>query len=418
MERYAHPAKLLLLSFLLLGGASALGQPNHDRTGGSRWGANYFPDVPLITHEGKHVRFFHDLLKDKVVVINFIYTSCPDVCPLETARLSQLQAILGDRVGTDVFMYSISIDPKTDTPEVLADYARRFGAGPGWLFLTGDEDDITLLRKKLKLYRPEIANTKSNDHDLSLIIGNQRSGRWMKRSPMDNPYVLAHQVGGWLHNWKTPSSNKSSYADAPQLRQLGTGESLFRSRCSACHVIGGSDQVPPHLNGRLIGPDLLNVTDRRDRVWLTRWLTEPDKMLAEKDPIATQLYAKHNQVAMPNFSLNEKDVNALIDFMETESRRVERTELLSAATKAVREDGEAVSEKASCCQKKNLTVLAAAGETENGALWMAPAAKAVEETSRVRVISLIVAAGLGCVLLLLSLMFGKGERSSRGSKLQ
>ena len=81
------------------------------RKGGERWGANYFPNVPLTNHEGKQVRFFDDLIKDKVVVINFIYTTCPDSCPLETARLVEVQRILGDRVGRDVFMYSITIDP-------------------------------------------------------------------------------------------------------------------------------------------------------------------------------------------------------------------------------------------------------------------------------------------------------------------
>ena len=122
---------------------------------GSIWGADYFPNVPLVSHEGKTVRFFDDLIKDKVVVINFIFTSCPDFCPLETARLREVQKILGDRVGQDVFMYSITIDPDFDTPEVLKRYAERFEAGPGWLFLTGKKADITLLRSKLGLYSAE-----------------------------------------------------------------------------------------------------------------------------------------------------------------------------------------------------------------------------------------------------------------------
>jgi hypothetical protein len=81
------------------------------------------------------VRFFDDLIKDKVVMINIIYTSCPDVCPLETARLREVQKNLGDRVGKDVFMYSITVDPQRDTPEVLRKYAEKFDAGPGGLFL-------------------------------------------------------------------------------------------------------------------------------------------------------------------------------------------------------------------------------------------------------------------------------------------
>ena len=121
--------------------------------GGSVWGTNYFPNVSLVTHEGKTVKFFDDLIKDKVVAINFIFTQCEDTCPLETSRLRQVQKILGDRVGQDVFFYSISIDPDHDTPSVLKKYAQKFHTGPGWLFLTGKEDDITKLRRKLGLYR-------------------------------------------------------------------------------------------------------------------------------------------------------------------------------------------------------------------------------------------------------------------------
>ena len=75
------------------------------KTRASPWGAAYFPDVPLVTHEGKSVRFFTDLIENKIVVVNFIYTRCPDVCSLETAKLRQVQELLGDRVGRDIFMY-------------------------------------------------------------------------------------------------------------------------------------------------------------------------------------------------------------------------------------------------------------------------------------------------------------------------
>ncbi|MGB7620739.1 MAG: SCO family protein, partial [Terriglobia bacterium] len=108
----------------------------------SRWGANYFPNVPLITQDGKTVHFYDDLLKGKLVAIDLIYTHCKDACPLETARLAQVQKMLGDRVGKDIFFYSISIDPKRDTPEVLKEYAEKFHVGPGWTFLTGKEEDI------------------------------------------------------------------------------------------------------------------------------------------------------------------------------------------------------------------------------------------------------------------------------------
>jgi protein SCO1/2 len=292
-----------------------------ERTGGSRWGANYFPNVPLITQDGKTVRFFDDLLKDKVVAINFIFTSCPDSCPLETARLVSVQRLLGDRMGRDVFFYSISIDPERDTPEALKQYAERYHVGPGWLFLTGAEADITLLRKKLGVFMEEIQADGSTDHNLSLVIGNQTTGRWMKRSPFENPYVIATQLGSWLHNWKTPEAETRDYADAPKLRKPSQGENLFRTRCAACHTIGEGDLVVG-ANEEPLGPDLRGVTAKRDRQWLARWLADPEKMLAEKDQIALDLYAKYNQVLMPNMRLSDVDVNALIEYMESESERL------------------------------------------------------------------------------------------------
>src|SRR6267378_854647 len=128
---------------LLLGSAAAVA--------GGPWGAQYFPNVPLTTQDGTVVHFYDDLLKGKAVAINLIYTHCSASCPLETAKLAQVQRLLGDRVGKDVFFYSISIDPRRDTPEVLKAYAQKFHIGPGWLFLTGKEEDIKLLSNKLGL---------------------------------------------------------------------------------------------------------------------------------------------------------------------------------------------------------------------------------------------------------------------------
>lgn len=278
-----------------------------------RWGADYFPNVPLVTHEGNTVRFYDDLIKDKVVAINFMYTSCNDVCPAETARLRQVQKLIQDRVGDDVFMYSISIDPDTDTPQVLKEYTEKFRVGPGWLFLTGKQADITLLQRKLGLLIEDLVDP--NDHNVSLLVGNEATGRWMKRSPYDDPQVLAGLLTDALHNWKVPRKGKKSYSDASLLDKFTRGEYLFRTRCNSCHTVGG---------GEGIGPDLLGVTQKRDPIWLARWLKRPDQMLAEKDPLAMELYAKYREVPMPNLSLNDVDVQGLIDYMKKESRRVER----------------------------------------------------------------------------------------------
>lgn len=279
----------------------------------SRWGVDYFPNITLTTQDGKKVKFFDDVIKDKVVAINFIFTSCEDSCPLETSRLLKVQKILGDRVGKDVFMYSITIDPEVDTPAVLKDYMQQYKIGPGWEFLTGNKEEIISLRKKFGLYLADLENNKENpdDHNLNLVIGNQTTGRWMKRSPFENPHVLASQLGDWLHNWKHAPDANSSYENAPELRQISPGEILFRTRCSSCHGFGKED----------IGPDLLNVAKTRDRAWLVRWLKEPNKMLEEKDPIAMSLLAKY-KIPMPNMRLNQKDVVDIIAYMESEDARL------------------------------------------------------------------------------------------------
>src|SRR5690349_12469726 len=139
-------ASLLIAIFLISAGSTPAAADN------ARWGANYFPNVILTTQDGTKVRFYDDVIKGKSVVIDLIYTHCVDACPLETARLAQVQKMLGDRVGKDIFFYSITIDPTHDTPKVLKEYAQKYHIGPGWTFLTGKKADIDLISKKLGLY--------------------------------------------------------------------------------------------------------------------------------------------------------------------------------------------------------------------------------------------------------------------------
>ena len=295
------------------------------------WGKDYFPNIELTTSKGEKVRFYDDLIKDKVVAVNFIYTSCGEMCPVETARLKTVSQILGDRMGKDVFFYSITIDPDRDSVAVLDAYSKKFKTGEGWTFLTGDEEDIRLLRKKMGLYISTIDEDERelSDHNVNLVIGNQALGRWVKRSPLENPYVIANQMGNWLHNWKQPRKNRNKYEDAPKLRQITEGEMKFRNMCTSCHVIsGGIAKIP---NAPQIGPDLFGVGKVRDPQWLTRWLKEPDVMLAEKDPIAVALIEKY-QVVMPNFSLSEVDVKNILQFIENETYRLEQVALKQAQT--------------------------------------------------------------------------------------
>lgn len=228
------------LCALLLSGAASGATGATDAA--APWGQSYFPNIPLATQENKKVRFYDDLIKGKVVAINFIFTGCSASCSMETARLREVQELLGDRMGKDVFFYSISISiaPFNDTPEALKHYAAKFKVGPGWTFLTGKSEDITLLREKLGLFVPEREQGKA-DHNLSLIVGNQSTGRWQRASPFEHPQILATQLGSWLHNYKLPGGNKNDYANAPiHLPQMSRGEEQFRTRCASCHTIGGA----------------------------------------------------------------------------------------------------------------------------------------------------------------------------------
>jgi protein SCO1/2 len=139
----------------------------------------YFPNVVLTTHEGKKVRFYDDLLKDKIVVLNFMYASCEGVCPVITANLTTVQKLLGERVGRDIFIYSITVRPEEDSPKVLKEYARMHGIGPGWLVLTGETKDVELLRAKLGFVdpNPEVDRDKAR-HSGVIRFGNEPLQRW------------------------------------------------------------------------------------------------------------------------------------------------------------------------------------------------------------------------------------------------
>lgn len=273
----------------------------------NRWGADYFPNVPLTTQDGTEVRFYDDVLKGKSVAINVMYTSCIDACPLETANLVQVQRILGDRVGRDIFFYSISIDPPRDTPEVLKAYAEKFGVGPGWLFLTGKREDIKLIVKKLGLSRASDARTRDG-HSPILLVGDEPTGQWTKNSAIDNPRFLAARMGTFF-GWRDAQPQRS-YAEARPL-VFERGEYQFQRQCSVCHNIGQGDKTG--------GPDLLGVTDRRERAWLTRYILAPEEMRAAGDPIATALFNKYKQVRMPNLRIAPDDVADLLAYLEARS---------------------------------------------------------------------------------------------------
>lgn len=151
--------------------------------------ASFFPNTMLLTQDGKEVRFYEDMLKGKIVLINFVFTTCKGTCSPMTANLAKVQSYLGEHVGREVAMISVSVDPETDTPAVLKRYADSFKAQPGWYFLTGKKENVSEVLRKLGGFVED-----KNEHSLVLIIGNEATGDWMKVLSMANPREISTAV--------------------------------------------------------------------------------------------------------------------------------------------------------------------------------------------------------------------------------
>jgi protein SCO1 len=135
----------------------------------------YFSDVELVDQDGRRHRFYSDLLQGKTVVVEAFFTSCTTSCPVLAERLAALQERLGDRLGRDVYLLSFSVDPRTDTPARLKQYAERLGARPGWFFLTGTKTNVDWALYKLGAY-----TGPAEAHSNLLILGNEPAGEWKK----------------------------------------------------------------------------------------------------------------------------------------------------------------------------------------------------------------------------------------------
>ena len=156
---------------------------------------NYFTDLPVVTHEGKTLRFYSDVLKDRIVAVTFFYTNCQGMCPITNAKLSNVQKLLGDRMAREIYFVSISIDPETDTPEVLRDYREKFKAGKGWIFLTGEKKNIDTVTYRLGQTFPK------ETHSPYILLGNVKRAHWQKLRPNVPAEAIAarlEQIAGGL----------------------------------------------------------------------------------------------------------------------------------------------------------------------------------------------------------------------------
>src|SRR6202030_1916025 len=158
-------------------------------------GAEWFTNVEVKTQDGRTLRFYDDVMKGKILLINFFYTDCDAICPLMTENLARVQELLGQRVGTEIFMASITLEPEHDTPEVLAAYAKTYGIGPGWDLLTGKKDDIELLRHRLGFADSDpVEDADPEQHIGTVRIANEPMHRWAMSPALINPPAMVRAV--------------------------------------------------------------------------------------------------------------------------------------------------------------------------------------------------------------------------------
>ena len=289
--------RILLLTAMA---AAALFVSAASRAQNRPWGEEYIPNLPVITQDGKTVRFYDDLVKGKIVIISFIYTSCTDICPITTARLSQLEEKLGDLVGRDVFLLSMTVDPENDTPQRLKAYSQAFQTGPGWSFVTGSPQDIRAIN-----YKFGERSKLLSEHRNEIVLGNDTTGEWQRDSIFGDLTRLAMTVKSLDPKWRgqvrapvqSPASN-TGFAVSEQ-----PGQALFKKMCAPCHTIGVGDRV---------GPDLRGATARRERSWLSAYIQNPARLRAQRDPAALSLAEKFPAVRMPALGGGQNAASDLI----------------------------------------------------------------------------------------------------------
>jgi protein SCO1/2 len=160
----------------------------------------HLPNVPLVTHDGKRVMFYDDLIKGKAVSLNFFFAKCDEICPTVTANLAKVQKMLGPDVGTKLFMYSFTLKPEEDDVHAIRHYREMFGAKPGWTFLTGKPEDMEKIRRGIGFTYPDPAI----DRDKTQHIGNVRYGNeplmlWGACPGMARAQFIAESIAWMIH---------------------------------------------------------------------------------------------------------------------------------------------------------------------------------------------------------------------------
>ncbi|MCH9650518.1 MAG: SCO family protein [Deltaproteobacteria bacterium] len=147
------------------------------------------PDTPLLDQNARSVKLYEDLIQGKIVAMNFIFTTCTTICPPMGANFGRLQAELGDSLGAEVELISVTIDPVTDTPRRLKAWSSKFAAGDGWTLLTGEKSSVDQLLRELEVLTPD-----QKDHAPLILLGNDRTGTWRRVYGLTPPAKLARMI--------------------------------------------------------------------------------------------------------------------------------------------------------------------------------------------------------------------------------
>jgi protein SCO1/2 len=194
----------------------------------------------------------------------------------------------------------------------MKDYAEKYHAGPGWLFLTGKKEDIDLISKKLGFQDPQPGDR--DGHSPHLLMGNEAAGMWQRNNALDNPRYMAVMIGDWMNSWRSakPMTTGQSYAEAGAIQNYDQGKYTYFAECAPCHTMG---------KGESIGPDLLGITKIRDPKWLKLIVQKPEVLLDNGDPLANALLKKYGGVRMPNLHLDDELTDLVIRYMEAQGAR-------------------------------------------------------------------------------------------------
>jgi protein SCO1/2 len=160
----------------------------------------HLPNVPLVTHEGKHVMFYDDLIKGRIVTLNFFFAKCDEICPLVTANLARVQKLFGADLGRKLFMYSFTLKPEEDDVEVIRHYRDMYQARPGWTFLTGKPADMERIRRGIGFTYPDPAiDADKTEHIGNVRYGNEPLMLWGACPGMASTQFVAEAINWMLH---------------------------------------------------------------------------------------------------------------------------------------------------------------------------------------------------------------------------